>query len=100
VVRMRLLRLNMEHGVSGIIVSNHGGRQETVGRMSKWDRGARGVVGVLKHYRVRDKLEVYVDGGFRRGSDVVKALCIGNDGDGLGRRLVPSFTEWLGMEIV
>jgi L-lactate dehydrogenase (cytochrome) len=32
-----------------------------------------------------DKLEVYVDGGVRRGTDVLKALCLGAKGVGLGR---------------
>ena len=34
---------------------------------------------------VFDKLEVYIDGGVRRGTDVVKALCLGAKGVGLGR---------------
>lgn len=32
-----------------------------------------------------DKVEVYVDGGFRRGTDVVKAVCLGAKAVGLGR---------------
>jgi L-lactate dehydrogenase (cytochrome) len=32
-----------------------------------------------------DKVEVYVDGGVRRGTDVLKALCLGAKGVGLGR---------------
>jgi L-lactate dehydrogenase (cytochrome) len=32
-----------------------------------------------------DKLEVYVDGGIKRGTDVVKALCLGAKAVGLGR---------------
>jgi L-lactate dehydrogenase (cytochrome) len=73
----------VKHGVFGIIVSNHGGRQLDGCRSGI--EVLEEVIGVLKHHRVRDKLEVYVDGGFRRGSDVVKALCIGADGVGLGR---------------
>jgi isopentenyl diphosphate isomerase/L-lactate dehydrogenase-like FMN-dependent dehydrogenase len=34
---------------------------------------------------VLDKLEVYVDGGIRRGTDIVKALCLGAKAVGLGR---------------
>jgi L-lactate dehydrogenase (cytochrome) len=32
-----------------------------------------------------DKVEVYVDGGVRRGTDVLKAMCLGAKGVGLGR---------------
>lgn len=35
-----------------------------------------------------DKIEVYVDGGVRRGTDVVKALCLGARGVGLGRPIL------------
>jgi len=73
--------LAVESGVDGILISNHGGRQLDYSMPS---------IEVL--YRLRksrpdvfDKLEVYVDGGVRRGSDVVKALCLGAKAVGLGR---------------
>lgn len=40
---------------------------------------------VPKHPEVFDKVEVYVDGGFRRGTDVLKALCLGAKACGFGR---------------
>jgi isopentenyl diphosphate isomerase/L-lactate dehydrogenase-like FMN-dependent dehydrogenase len=57
-------------GVDGIVVSNHGGRQldgvsATIEALPEVAAAARG------------KLEVYLDGGIRRGSDVVKALALG-----------------------
>jgi 4-hydroxymandelate oxidase len=62
--------LGVEHGASAIIVSNHGGRQLD---------GAEPTLFALP--RVADAVEgripVLVDGGIRRGSDVVKALCLG-----------------------
>src|SRR5215469_9105465 len=63
-------RLSLEHGVSGIIVSNHGGRQ------------LDGVVTSIEALpeiveAVAGRCEVYMDGGIRRGTDVLKALALG-----------------------
>ena len=63
-------RLAVEHGVAGVIVSNHGGRQlDTV--LS----GADALPAVAD--AVGDRIDVLVDGGIRRGTDVFKALCLG-----------------------
>jgi 4-hydroxymandelate oxidase len=63
-------RLAAEHGAAGVIVSNHGGRQlDTV--LS----GADALPEVVD--AVGERLEVLVDGGIRRGTDVVKALALG-----------------------
>ena len=40
---------------------------------------------VLKQKNLENKIEIYIDGGVRRGSDVIKALCLGAKGVGLGR---------------
>lgn len=67
--------------VKGIILSNHGGRA--------LDTAPPAVHTLLEIRKfcpeVLDKLEVYVDGGIRRGTDVVKALCLGAKAVGLGR---------------
>jgi isopentenyl diphosphate isomerase/L-lactate dehydrogenase-like FMN-dependent dehydrogenase len=60
----------VEHGVDGIVVSNHGGRAEDTLR-STIDCLPE-VVGAVK-----GKIPVLVDGGIRRGTDVVKALAEG-----------------------
>jgi 4-hydroxymandelate oxidase len=62
--------LAAEHGAAAIVVSNHGGRQldSVAGTMDVLPE----VVGA-----VGDRLEVLVDGGFRRGTDVVKAIALG-----------------------
>jgi isopentenyl diphosphate isomerase/L-lactate dehydrogenase-like FMN-dependent dehydrogenase len=62
--------LALAHGVSGIIVSNHGGRQ------------LDGVVSSIEALpaivaAVAGRCEVYLDGGIRRGTDVLKALALG-----------------------
>jgi isopentenyl diphosphate isomerase/L-lactate dehydrogenase-like FMN-dependent dehydrogenase len=63
-------RLAVEHGVDAIVVSNHGGRQlDAVAPTAELLPEIVDAVG--------RELEVYVDGGIRRGSDVVKALALG-----------------------
>ena len=71
-------RLALDHGVDGIVVSNHGGRQVD---------GAVASLDAL--VEVRDEVgadaAVLMDGGIRRGSDIVKALALGADAVLLGR---------------
>ncbi|NXK63466.1 HAOX2 oxidase, partial [Sylvietta virens] len=62
--------LAVGHGVQGIIVSNHGGRQ--------LDEGPATIDALVEVVEaVRGRVEVYVDGGIRKGSDVLKALALG-----------------------
>jgi isopentenyl diphosphate isomerase/L-lactate dehydrogenase-like FMN-dependent dehydrogenase len=62
--------LACEHGVDAIVVSNHGGRQlDAVAPTAELLPEVVEAVG--------GRIEVYVDGGIRRGSDVVKALALG-----------------------
>jgi 4-hydroxymandelate oxidase len=63
-------KLALEHDVAGIIVSNHGGRQLDSSRASI--DSLRDVV-----VAVDGRVEVLMDGGVRRGTDVVKALALG-----------------------
>jgi isopentenyl diphosphate isomerase/L-lactate dehydrogenase-like FMN-dependent dehydrogenase len=62
--------LACEHGAAGIVVSNHGGRQLD---------GVAATIDALPEVveAVDGRVEVLVDGGIRRGSDVVKALALG-----------------------
>jgi isopentenyl diphosphate isomerase/L-lactate dehydrogenase-like FMN-dependent dehydrogenase len=62
--------LACEHGASGVVVSNHGGRQLD---------GAIASLEALPEVveAIGDRAEVYLDGGVRRGSDVVMALALG-----------------------
>ena len=70
--------LAIEHGVDGIVVSNHGGRAEDSGRpaIDSLAEVAEGVKG---------RVPLIVDGGFRRGSDIFKALALGANAVGIGR---------------
>lgn len=70
--------LAVKHGLSGVIVSNHGGRQldqvgATIEALPECVKAANG------------KIPVLVDGGFRRGTDMFKALALGASAVGIGR---------------
>ena len=71
-------RLSVEHGVDGIIVSNHGGRAEESGRAT---------IQCLPEVvdAVKGRIPVLIDGGIRRGTDVFKALALGARAVGIGR---------------
>ncbi|KAH7021978.1 FMN-dependent dehydrogenase-domain-containing protein [Ilyonectria destructans] len=67
--------------VKGIILSNHGGRA-----LDTTNTPIQVLLEIRKFCpRVLDQLEVWVDGGIKRGSDVIKALALGAKGVGLGR---------------
>ncbi|HYS49990.1 MAG TPA: alpha-hydroxy acid oxidase [Xanthobacteraceae bacterium] len=71
-------KLCVENGVDGVIVSNHGGRGEDSG-------GA--TIDFLPEVvqAVSGRIPVLVDSGFRRGTDLVKALAIGANAECIGR---------------
>ncbi|KAH8892129.1 hypothetical protein GQ53DRAFT_863875 [Thozetella sp. PMI_491] len=73
-----------EHGLDGIFVSNHGGRS--------LDTSTPAILVLLELQRrcpfVFDRLEVYMDGGIRRGTDIFKALCLGAKAVGMGRHFL------------
>jgi isopentenyl diphosphate isomerase/L-lactate dehydrogenase-like FMN-dependent dehydrogenase len=70
--------LAREHGADGLVVSNHGGRSMETGR---------GTIDILPEVvdAVGSQMPVFVDGGFRRGSDIFKALALGARAVGIGR---------------
>jgi (S)-mandelate dehydrogenase len=67
-----------EVGADGIVLSNHGGRQ-----LDSCVAGLELVPAVASE--LGDRLTVLVDGGFRRGSDVLKAVALGAHGAMIGR---------------
>ncbi|CAE6449549.1 unnamed protein product [Rhizoctonia solani] len=81
-----------EHGVEGIVLSNHGGRELDF---------SPAPIDIL--YELRQKrpdifkdgrMEVFIDGGVRRGTDVLKALCLGAKAVGLGRPFLYANAVW------
>ena len=73
-------------GVDGIIVSNHGGRQlDTVPSTIEM------LVPIAKALKKKDPnspMELYVDGGIRRGNDIIKALALGAKAVLIGRSML------------
>lgn len=73
------VELAIKHGVDGVIISNHGGRQldgvpATIDVLEECVDAAKG-----------SKLKIHVDGGFRRGSDIFVALALGAECVWVGR---------------
>lgn len=74
-------KLAVDYGCEGILLSNHGGRQ-----LHSAPSALSTLVEIRLHCpEVFDKLEVFVDGGLRDGADILKALCLGAKGVGVGR---------------
>ncbi|XP_048698499.2 2-Hydroxyacid oxidase 1 isoform X2 [Caretta caretta] len=71
----------VKHGVNGILVSNHGARQLD---------GVPATIDVLPEIveAVEGKAEVYLDGGVRKGTDVLKALALGAKAVFIGRPII------------
>jgi isopentenyl diphosphate isomerase/L-lactate dehydrogenase-like FMN-dependent dehydrogenase len=74
-------RLAIEHGVDGIVVSNHGGRQ-----LDRVQATAEILPGISA--AVAGRTEVWVDGGIRRGLDIAVALALGARGVLVGRPML------------
>lgn len=66
------MALAIEHGVDGILISNHGGRQLD---------GVPASLDILRECApiAKKKIKLAIDGGIRRGSDIFKALALGAD---------------------
>lgn len=71
-------RAAVRHGAAAVVVSNHGGRQ-----LDGASTGPDALPEVVDE--VGTEVEVYVDGGFRRGSDVLAGLALGARAVGIGR---------------
>lgn len=73
----------IEVGVQGVVLSNHGGRQLDFARSGI--EVLAEVMPVLRKRGWENRIEIYIDGGIRRASDIIKALCLGAKGVGIGR---------------
>jgi L-lactate dehydrogenase (cytochrome) len=74
----------MEAGLDGIMLSNHGGRN--------LDTSPPSIVTLLELHKrcpeIFDKMEIFVDSGIRRGTDILKAVCLGATAVGMGRSVL------------
>jgi L-lactate dehydrogenase (cytochrome) len=86
--------LALEAGVQGIVLSNHGGRQLDNARS-----GLENLVDIVAALKTRGpwpnpNFSVFIDGGVRRASDVLKALALGASAVGVGRGFLYAFSSY------
>ncbi|KKK14684.1 hypothetical protein AOCH_000802 [Aspergillus ochraceoroseus] len=76
--------LAMKTGLDGILLSNHGGRN--------LDTSPPSIITLLELQKrcpeIFDRMEIYVDSGIRRGTDILKAVCLGATAVGMGRSML------------
>ncbi|KAM0190576.1 hypothetical protein ACHAPC_002743 [Botrytis cinerea] len=74
-------KMALDYGIDGILISNHGGRS--------LDTSPASILVLLELQKnapeVFDGMEVFIDGGIMRGTDIFKALCLGAKAVGIGR---------------
>ncbi|KAJ5835375.1 Alpha-hydroxy acid dehydrogenase FMN-dependent [Penicillium robsamsonii] len=83
--------LAYEHGVHGIVLSNHGGRSQ--------DTAQSPLLTLLEirkfaPHLIESKMQIFIDGGIRRGTDVLKAIALGATAVGLGRPFLFSLSGY------
>lgn len=88
VVNPEDVQLAIDHGVDGVVISNHGGRQLD-GQLSTLD--ALRECGPI----ARGKIPLILDGGIRRGSDIFKAIALGASMCFLGRVPIWGLAVWI-----
>ncbi|KAJ9662346.1 hypothetical protein H2198_001480 [Neophaeococcomyces mojaviensis] len=85
-----------EHGINGILLSNHGGRSQ--------DTAQAPILALLEIRKYapqlinNPKLQIFVDGGIRRGTDIIKCLALGANAVGIGRPWLYSMSGGYGAE--
>ncbi|KAH9485579.1 Cytochrome b2, mitochondrial [Psilocybe cubensis] len=83
-------------GLAGVVLSNHGGRQLDFARS-----GVEVLVEVVTNLKQKrglsfpnDKFQLFVDGGVRRATDVIKAIALGATAVGIGRPFIYAFSSY------
>ena len=91
--------LAYKSGVQGIVLSNHGGRsQDTAQAPLLTLLEIRRYAPQLLSDDVRPRFQIFLDGGFRRGTDILKALALGASAVGIGRPFLYALTNEYGEE--
>ncbi|KAG6046252.1 hypothetical protein E4U17_003522 [Claviceps sp. LM77 group G4] len=70
-------------GARGVVLSNHGGRQLDTARSGVEILAE--TMPLLRAQGLEDQIDIFIDGGVRRATDILKALCLGARGVGIGR---------------
>ncbi|VVT56842.1 uncharacterized protein SAPINGB_P005329 [Magnusiomyces paraingens] len=81
-----------EAGIDGIVISNHGGRQLEFAKPAI--EVLAEVMPALRARGLDKNFEVYIDGGIRRATDIVKAVCLGAKGVGIGRPFLYAMSSY------
>lgn len=88
--------LAFDAGMAGVVLSNHGGRQLDFSRS-----GLEVLVEVVRELKARrglqfpnEKFQLFVDGGVRRATDVLKAIALGATAVGIGRPFLYAFSSY------
>lgn len=89
--------LAYHHGADGIVISNHGGRSQDTAQapmitLLEIRKYAPHLLSPSTTETRRSKFEVMLDGGVRRGTDVIKALALGATAVGIGRPVLYAMT--------
>ncbi|CAL9737923.1 L-lactate dehydrogenase (cytochrome) [Monosporozyma servazzii] len=74
-------------GCAGVVISNHGGRQLDFSR-APIEVLAEVKPKLMEKGLDKQEFDIFIDGGIRRGTDILKALCLGAKGVGLGRPFI------------
>ncbi|RAH51378.1 FMN-dependent alpha-hydroxy acid dehydrogenase [Aspergillus brunneoviolaceus CBS 621.78] len=96
--------LAYQRGVQGIVLSNHGGRSQDTITNDKLEVSAQPplvtLLEIRRHapYLIGSRMQIFVDGGIRRGTDVLKALALGASAVGLGRPFLYGLAAGYGEE--
>ena len=87
--------LAKQHGVQGVVLSNHGGRQLDFAR-SGIEVLPEAMQALQENYTAAEleDFHVFIDGGIRRGTDVFKALALGARAVGLGKPVVYAMSAY------
>ncbi|KAK3048076.1 hypothetical protein LTR09_010592 [Extremus antarcticus] len=92
VQRVEDVMLAIQAGVQGVVLSNHGGRQLDFARSGI--EVLAEVMPELRRLGLQDQIEIYIDGGIRRATDIIKALCLGAKGVGIGRPFLYAMSSY------